>query len=111
MAEEYIAIILLGISLIYFFIKLSLELDPQHHPLKLFLIWLAFIAMMPVTNLGMEIAVDATMSADVITNMSTIYYIVWVVFLVGTAYFGIFVFRTTLEYLAGSDKRPFKREK
>jgi len=106
-----LGISLFAIALIYILIKLALEMADKHHALKLFFIWISFILMLPATNLMYQMAQAVAVSGNVVSMVETVYYIAWVIFLVGTAYFGIFVFRTTLEYLAESTKRPYKREK
>ena len=70
---------------------------------------LALITLLPVTNLGYQMALDMALSGGVETILLTFYYIAWAVCLLGTAYFGIFVFRTTLAYLTEGMKRPHKR--
>jgi nucleoside recognition membrane protein YjiH len=109
MAEEYIAVILVPIAIMYFLFYLAIKMDEKHHPIKLFFLWIGVILMVPTQNLLLEIAIDATMSADVKTTLDTIYFMVWIIMIITSAYFMIYVFRTSLEFLA-SNVRPFKRK-
>ena len=111
MADEYIAVILLGLGFIYLLIKLALEMDEEHFALKMFLLWMSIIALLPVIQLGTEIAESATMSADVQSMLEIMFYMAGFVLIVVSFYFGLYVFRAALAWFGDSVKLKQPKER
>ena len=111
MADEYVAIILLGLGFIYFMIKLALEMDEEHFALKMFLLWMSIIALLPVIQIGIEIAESAAMSADVQSMLEIVFYMAGFVMIISSFYFGLYVFRTVLAWFGDSVKLKQPKER
>lgn len=75
---EYVAVAVTVLGAMFFTAHVSFSLNEKHDTLRFFLISIAMIMGIGLIHLGMTIAESASMSADVLSAVSYVYW-VWIV--------------------------------
>jgi hypothetical protein len=85
-------------------------MDKKHDVMRLFFIWLGLLTLLPVGNLGVQIAQVEGLPNSLTVNANVLYYIICAVNMVFSMYMLFFYSRVFIEMLAEAAKPIWKRK-
>jgi hypothetical protein len=90
-----------GLGLMYFLMVVANSLAEKHDALKFFLLASSMVTGLLVSQLGVEIATTALMSADTLSLLNRVYWVWAFVCISFLFYFGIMFIKTALNAFRG----------